>query len=346
MAKKRDESPGYDRLKAVKDAEELKILYIFHGEERYLLERYTERVRDLLIPEGARDFNHRKYDGKKLSVVELAEAVDAMPFLAEHTLVEVWDMDLFKLPEEEKNYLLDVLSDLPDYICLLFVYDTLEFKIDGRVKINGALKKLFEIVEFKRQGQSEIVKWIKRRFKALNKEISSEDAEYLAFLTGGLMATLVTETEKLAAYSGGNVITRNSIDAVVIPVLEAEIYKLTDSITQFDFEGAAVLLSKLIAMREAPQRLVFSIAGKMRQLFSARICVDSGIALSDYMDMCDIRYDFQARNMYQGARRVSHNWCRRAVELSGDTALRLNSGGGEAYELLSQLLAELALVER
>lgn len=43
--------------------------------------------------------------------------------MAERTLVLVTDFDLFKAGEKDREEYIRLLGDLPDYVCLVFVYD-------------------------------------------------------------------------------------------------------------------------------------------------------------------------------------------------------------------------------
>ncbi len=340
MADKRNYGAEFSALK--RDVAENKIgnVYVFDGEERYLLEHYLSEIRKKLVPEGVEEFNHRRFEGKGLDLTALYQAVDALPVFSERTLTEVWDFDFSKLNDEGREGMFSFLSELPDYSCLIFIYDTVIFKLDARVKINAQIKKLLPVVEFRAQEKSDIINWIGRRFKSLGKQIDPGTSEYLAFVSGGLMTPLIGEIEKTAAFCRGTEITRADIDAVVTPVLDAAVYKMTDAIATHRFEDAAAVLSDLIGMNEPAQKIIYSISMKMRQLFAARIYVEKGKSTADLMELCGIRYEFQAKNLLNAARRIDPDWCRRSVRLCADTALSLNSGG--TAECLTVLLMRLA----
>lgn len=128
------EHKGFTQLKADLKVQQLQNAYIFYGEETYLRSRYLQQVRQLLIPAGFEEFNDHHLSGKGLTVQTLTEVVEAMPMMAQHTLVTVEDMDLFKLDEGQRNALIALLEDLPEYCTLIFIYDTLEYKRDGKMK--------------------------------------------------------------------------------------------------------------------------------------------------------------------------------------------------------------------
>lgn len=341
MEKGRKKDPALDNLKKAVAENNIGTLYTFYGEEKYLLEYYLGRIRKQLIPDGLEEFNDKRINGKELNIQRLADEINALPVFSERTLIEIWDYDLGKMNEENGKKLLELLSDLPEYVCIVFVFDLLEFKLDARYKTNAKLKKLLNPVEFKPAAQSDLTAWVTRRFKALDKIIDRDDAEYFVFITGGLMNDMAMEVEKVAAYNKGKNIQRASIDAVVTPALDAATYKMTDAILDRKFNVAAKILGDLLNMQEPSHKIHYSISLKMRQLLAARVLYEGGKGQSQLMDMCGIRFDFQARGMMNAARSVSLNWCKRAVTACSESALALNSGGN-GREILAQLLVELA----
>ena len=341
-AKDNKKDPAFESLKKSIQDGNIGNVYTFFGEERYLLEYYLGRVRKMLIPEGLDGFNMKRINGKDMSVQRLSDELDALPVFCERTLIEVWDWDVSKLNDENAQRMIDLLTEPPEYVCVIFVYDTIEFKLDGRHKTSGKLKKLMNPVEFKQPQQYDLTVWVARRFKALGKQISREDAEYFVFITGGLMNDMVGEVEKVAAYNVPPMIQRTAIDAVVTPALDAAAYKMTDAIMERRFDAAAKILGDLLAMQEPPHKIHFSISMKMRQLLAARVLYEQGKTKDQLMELCGIRFDFQARGMMNAARRVTLPWCRRAVLACSESALALNTGK-DGKEVLAQLLTELAI---
>jgi len=331
---------NYNNLISTLKSGELEMLYIFHGEERYLLERSLSSLRTKVCPDGLDGFNYKRYEGKGLTIDEMEDAVNTFPAFAEKTLVEIHDFDIFK--NDAKERLLDIFSDLPDYVCIVFIYSTIEYKPDGRVKINKEILKHANVVEFVVQDQNNLIKWIMRHYRDAGKSISTSDAEYLAFITGGLMATLNGEIEKTAAYSTKETVTRQDIDAVVTPILDTVAYKLSDALISKENAQALKLLDELFQLREAPHKLIYSISLKMRQLLAARLCIENNLGKSTLMEMCGIRHEFQARILMNTAKRATLSSCRNAVLYCSETALELNSST-EPESRMIELVTKLAL---
>jgi len=297
-------------------------------------------LRALLCPDGLDGFNYKRFEGRGLSIEEVEDAANTLPVFAERTLIEIHDFDIFK--NEAKTRLYDTLSDLPDYVCIVFIYSIIDYKPDGRQKINKEILKHAQVVEFVVQNQDKLIKWIRRHFLDAGKNITSGDAEYLAFITGGFMSSLHGEIEKTAAYAKTKNITREDIDAVVTPVLDTVAYKLTDALVSRDNTLALRLLDELFQMREAPHKLMFSISLKMRQLLAARICTENNLEKNVLMDMCGIRHEFQARSLLSTANKTTLEDCRDAVLSCSMTALELNSSANPESRMI-ELIARLAL---
>lgn len=345
MAQKKTDATEYNALKLAVSSGQLGRFYIFHGEERYLLEFYLEQIRKLLVGNDFAEFNYKRFAGQGISVDELAAACDMLPAFAERTLIEVTDFDLFKANDEVKQKLIQLISDLPDYVCLIFVYDVIEYNPDGRQKLAAIIKKEAKVVEFSVQEQSEIVKWTKKHFSANGKKIDTPTAEHLVFITGGLMTALNIEIDKVSSSTNDDTITRAHIDALVSPVLDAVTYKLTDHIANSDFNAASAVLFDLLSMREPPHKLMFSISLKLRQLLAARLCLEGGRGEKALMDLCGIRFDFQARNLIASAKKITLEDCKRSVILSAETAYRMNLGGDPEDQLV-ELIIRLAVRKR
>ena len=313
-------------------------LYILHGDERYLLERSLGEIRQHICPHGIDGFNYKRFEGKYILADDLGDAIDTLPAFSERTLVEIHDFDIFK--SEQKNRICDILSNLPDYICIVIVFDTVAYKPDGRQKLDKQILDLAEVIEFTVQEQNNLVKWIKRHFKDAQKLISTVDAEYLVHITGGYMSALHSEIGKVAAYAKGETVTRADINAVVIPVLDTVAYMLTDAIIRHDHAVAMRVLDELFQMQEAPHKLIYSISLKMRQLLAARVYIENNLGKNDLIKLCGIRHEFQARSLLDTARRATLGNCREAVLLCSQAAYDLNNSS-EPETRLTELIVKL-----
>ena len=316
--------------------------YLLYGKERYLQDYYGRELRKAVLGSEDDSFNLRLLEGKNLDLQALADAVDAYPSFAERAMVEVRDYDPYQISEDECKRLFAILEDLPDYCCVVFLFDTVEFKPDKRKKkLWEQLKKLVTLVEFPLQGQSELIRWIQKHYNAKGKEITSEDAAYLLFLCGSQMENLTNEIGKTAVYAKNKSVSRADIDAVVVPVVEAETFKLTDALSARDYERASELMYKLFQLGTEPIAVNAAIGSQLRRLYAARLVKEAGgnaITLAQLLGTGD----YTSRQYLRICTSFREAWYLRMIRLSAETDLGMKSSQGDPEDLLRSLFVTMA----
>ena len=337
--KNKPDTSGFDKLKKDLAAGRPGQLYVFHGEEAYLRDYYLGRLREAVLTGGLGEFNRHDLGAKDMSPHALEEAVDCLPMMAERTLVLVTDFDLFKAGEKDREGYIRILSNLPDYCCLVFLYDLIEYKPDARTKLAGAVKAHGTAVNFARQGQRELEDWVRRHFKAQGKDIDSRLCGELIFLCGDLMHGLQQEIGKIAAYAKGPAVTWADIEAVATPQLRAVVFRIADAVGEKKYDEAVSVLGKLYQMQKSPYEIIGALGSQLRQLYSARLAIGQGKGAAYVAQLWGMRYP--ADRLMTSARRFSLPWCRRAVIRCVQTDLAMKSTGQDPKELLTTLLLEL-----
>ena len=346
MAKKPEGPDGLTQLKTDLKQDAPARLYLFHGEEQFLRSHYLSLLKKKILDGPAEEFNFHRFTPENMDLEELARAVEALPMMAERTLIQVDDYDLNRMSESSREALCAILEDIPDYCTLVMVFATVEYKFDGRYKrLKDALGRGLE-VEFCRQSQRELTNWIHRHFQTHGKSISDGLCEYLTFITGGTMTALSGEIEKLAAYCSGAEITRQDIDTVVEPVLDAEVFHLTDAIFDGNYPAALEKLRTLLQMQQEPILLLAAIGSQFRRLLWARTAMGAGQGegcLSDMLQSSTGRapHSFVVRKTMSAARKVSDQFCERAMTLCVEADARLKGSGGDPRRTLELLLLQL-----
>ncbi len=338
--KNKPDTSGFDKLKKDLSAGTPGQLYLFHGEETYLRDHYLGRLRDAVLSGGLGEFNRHDLAGKDMSPHALEEAVDCLPILTERTFVLVTDYDLFKAGEKDREEYLRILGNLPDYCCVVFLYDLIEYKADARTKLAAAVKKYGTAVNFVRQGQRELTDWVRRHFRAQGKDIEPRLCEELIFLCGDLMQNLQQEVGKISAYAKGERITRGDIEAVATPQLSAVVFRIADAIGEKNYDKAAKVLGELYQMQKSPYEIMSALGKQLRQLYSARLALDQRRDAAWVGRLWGMKYPMD--RLMVSARRFSLPWCRRAVVRCAQTDLAMKSTGQDPKELLTTLLLELA----
>lgn len=344
MAKKNDQDKQdkLQELKAAIRSGSPARLYIFHGEEIFLLNHYFGQLKKTLLDDLTESFNFHRLNNENFDIQSFADSVEAMPMMAEHTLVQVDEVDIFKLPEADRNKVAEILSDIPDYCTVVFTYETLSWKPDKRLKkLWDAVQSNGVEVEFTKQGQRELIAWVSRHFLALGKRVSNDLCAYLIDITGGTMTALAGEIAKIASYSGADEIVKADIDAVTEPVMDAVVFQMTDLLGEGKYGQALQKLQTLLKMQQEPLGILGAIGGHFRRLSAARTLLDNGRGAVDLMKLYHLP-DYPARKTMDAARRFRPEFCAKAAELVLETDYKMKTSFDEPERLLELLILQLA----
>ena len=342
MAKQQNNSSALQELKAAIKEKRPQRLYIFHGEEVFLLNHYLQQLKKLLIDDLTESFNFHRLNNETFDLQSFADAVENLPMMEEYTMVQVDEIDLFKMNEADRNKIAEIISDIPEYCTVVFTYETVAWKPDKRLKkLWDAVEENAEIVEFAKQEQRDLIAWITRHFLANQKRISGELCAYLIDITGGTMTALSSEIKKICAYSGAEEICRGDIDAVVEPVLDAVVYQMTDMLGQKQYAQALLKLQQLLKMQQEPIAILGAIGSHFRRISTARVLIDNGRTASELASIYKIS-EYPARKTMESARRFSTQFCKKASELILETDYRMKTSFDEQERLLEMLLLQLA----
>lgn len=342
MARKEDTQAALQELKTAIKEKCPGRLYVFHGEEIFLLNYYLVKLKNLLIDDLTESFNYHRLTNETFDVQAFADAVENLPMMAEFSMVQVDDIDIFKLGEDARNKIGEVLSDIPDYCTVVFTYETVEWKLDNRYKkLAAAFADNGCIVEFPKQEQRDLVSWITRHFLTNKKRITPDLCAYLIELTGGTMTALSGEISKICAYSGADEICKADIDAVVEPVMDAVVFQMTDMLSAGQFPKALGKLQQLLKMQQEPIAILGAIGMHLRRISTARVLLDNGRPAAELASLYGLS-DYAARKTMDTCRRFRPEFCKKTAELILETDYRMKTSFDEQERLLELLLLQIA----
>ncbi len=317
-------------------------LYVLYGEETYLRDYYFGKLREQLVGGAMEEFNLHILSADQVTPRSLEDTIDCLPVMSQRTMIQITDFDLFRGREEDRKEFARILAEIPDYCCVVFVYDLVPYQPDNRTKLAAAIRDHGLAVQFARQEQGDLIDWIRRRFRALGRDITPDVARYLIFQCGDLMNGLIGEIEKVGAYARGARITQQDIDAVVIPQLDAVVFQMTDAISAGNFDKAASVLGDLYQMQEPPVKILFSLGKQIRQIYSARLALEARRGTDYLVQLWGMRSAYPAQKLLDSARRFNLDWCRWAVVRCGEADMAMKSGS-DGNEVLTTLLMELSV---
>lgn len=241
---------------------QLKRLYLLFGEEAYLRKQYRDRLKSAII--GDDTMNYHYYEGKNISVGEVIDLAETMPFFAERRLIVIENSGLFKSGGEQ---LAEYLSAQAETVYFVFV----ETEVDKRSKLYKAAQSKGSVVEFGEQDEATLKRWILGMMKKEGKNISQNALQYLLEKTGTDMENIRKETEKLFCYClDKDAIEIADIEEICVKRLSSHIFDMVSAIADKKQTLALELYYELLALKEPPMRILFLIARQFNMLLQVK----------------------------------------------------------------------------
>ncbi len=316
-------------------------LYVLYGAESYLTEQYARMIARQTVEEDFAVFNLQRFDGQTATPEELAQAVEALPMMAEKKCVLVRDADAGGADGERLLALLDGLSP---YCVLVFWQITVQpDKRKGWTAFLRRAEELGCVVNFERKTATEAAKILVSGAKRRGCTLSGEDARYLVEQAGNDLQLLLGELDKLAALADGGTITRQLIDTAGTKNLEARVFDLSKAILQGKTEQAYDLLHRLFMLREEPVAVLGVLSNAYADLYRAKIAAAGGqTAESLAADFKNYKgKEFRLRNAARDAAHLRVETLRDCLQILADADAALKLGRGQERILLEQTVTRL-----
>lgn len=343
MAKEKAPSHNPIELKKMLKAGEYARVYVFFGEESFLRNHYVSQLKKQVVDDLTESFNFHKMTQENFDISAFSNSVESLPVMAEHTLIWIDDIDIFKFPEDERETMAQLLSDIPEYCIVLFTYETVAWHPDGRFKkLYQAMVENGYVVEFAKQSEADLIPWIIRHFSANGKNIAPNLCKYLIELSGGTMTALAGEIKKICAYSGTDTIVKSDIDEVVEPVLDVLVYGITKSLSNGNYAAALTQLQQVLKRQEKPVAVLGVIGTHFRELSAARVVLDSGEGYGKLAKLFPKRQEFVIKRLLNSAKNFSPRFYKAAAKLILQADLHLKTSYDEPERILEMLIMELA----
>lgn len=321
------------KLKQQLKAEEIKNIYLFCGEEKFLVDMYLKKIADMVIDGGFREFNYCFYNEDNESFEAFANDVESYPTMAEKKVIILKNTKFVKLKEYQKP-LAEIFKNIPEYAVIIIVEEEAS-------KIKKALSDIInekgEIVEFKKQNVSDLRAWISIQLSAKKKQMGNEDAEYLINLCERSMEKLSVECEKLCSSTETSVITRQMIDALVKVPVQYRVFEMADHLLSGNAESAYKILNGFKINREQPIVIFINIYRQLSDLYMFRIMNEEGKNASVFLAP---NRKWLASKLSAESKRYPKEKIREGMRICAEYDLQIKSGNLEGFAALEMMMAE------
>lgn len=249
-------------------------LYLLYGEEAYLRRQYRDKLKAALVPQEDA-MNCSVYSGKDINANEVVDLAGTMPFFAERRVVIVENSGWFKSGNDQ---IAALVKSLPDTTCMIFV----EAEVDKRGKLFKAVTANGCAALCEMQDEATLRKWVMGLLKKENKSITPDALNLLLDKTGTNMENIRREVEKLVCYRYyEDGITAADVEELCIVQIQNQIFDMVEAVAQKKQKQALGLYYNLLALKEAPMKILALTARQFHMLLQVKEMKSKGYQESD-----------------------------------------------------------------
>ena len=261
--------------KELKD-KKLNSIYLFYGEEQFLLESMVKKIKNL-FGELLSGINYIQID--ETNVEQLISDIETPAFGYEKKLIIIKNPGLLKKEGKKKNqklselktkvneYISENIEQIKETTVLIFIEDDIE-----KQSLYKTIDKNGVVCNFEALKPAQTMKRIKAICNAYKVNIEDSTLRYFIEECGTNMQDLINEVRKLIEYAGENgTITKEAVDLLCIKQINSIIFDLTDNLGKKNVKEAIRVLHNLIYTKEPIQRILITLYNHFKKLYMVKL---------------------------------------------------------------------------
>ena len=265
-------------------------VYLFSGEEDYLIRYYLKSLRERIGGDEAfAVFNNPVFDGEEIDFQAILEAIKSPPMMNDYKLIEWRHADFTRLKESELDSLEEIISACEEYSYSIVAFTAIEEGVDfGTAKKPSAFIKRFDkgmkILRFEKSTENQLYAWLKKHFDSQGVTVTLDTVKALVFRSGRSMDVLAGEVDKLCALAlsrGKTAVTPEDVNEVASSTPECDTFALSNAILDRNRHRAYLALEEMKSRRVDHTIIMGMIARTFDDLTAVSHLLDEGLGAQE-----------------------------------------------------------------
>jgi DNA polymerase-3 subunit delta len=246
----------------------VKPLYLFYGDEEFLMDRALAR-----LEEGLTD----QWGEAPVKVVREAQEIELPEFLTESRVASLWGPgQLLVLRRLELNAA--ALQAVNDYLAhpaprawVVLLAEGAKTRDLAKNPVWGRLQREEAALGFYHLKEAELFQWLNQEAKGLGKTLALAAAQRLVEIVGNNLADLSQELEKLALYAGDEkTLTPNLVNRLATHSRSFNIFALVEALGDPSPNKRLTALGQLLDLGEKEPKILGMLARQVRLLIRVK----------------------------------------------------------------------------
>ncbi len=312
-------------------------LYLFYGEEEFLIQEAVDLIIKKVVDPGASDFNFSTLYCRDTTVSDIVNIAQTLPFMSEKRLVIAKELEALKAADAGE--LVSYLASPSPSTCLVMVSN--QRKYDKKSIISSVEAAGGAVTAFYQPYDSEVAAWISGWARSRGLSMQADAVQYIKQAIGNDLQKIHNELQKVEIYvEDRKEVSLADVRLVVGDFREYTSFDLVEAIGRKNGEKAFQILAKILREGEQPVSLLGMVAWNFRRLFKAKGMEAAGMEYGEIKKKMGI-FAFQSAAFQEQMRRFTLDELRDAfnVMLSTDSALK--SSGVDNKLLLDRMILKL-----
>lgn len=323
----------------------IKNFYFIFGEEKYMVEYYTNKVISSTLKDNINDFNFSSFSFNTLNLDKLADSIEAISFISPMKCVKVVNLDIEKLSTDELKRMKSIICDLPNTTVFIISQTAIDINVKKSSKWQSFIKvceKNGNVIECKKLSRSALVRQISNWTNKLGSEISIDVANYLVESCSDNLLELKSEIQKLSSFKYGNKITKNDIDKIVSKRLEVNVFELSKLILKNNAIEAINNLNTLLYNKEDPIAILSILASFFIDMYR----IKTAELYTQYIDGLTKYFNYKGKEFRLS---IASRYCKsitidkiiNCIEILTETDTKLKSSKINNKVLINEMIGNL-----
>lgn len=321
-------------------------VYLLFGDEPALLSLYRKKLISRLCNDGA---DPDRFDGKRLDLPALADAVSLLSMFGGRRVTEVADLAPEQLSEPDCKALCALLGEIPPDSTLLLVCeaDSLDLKKGKNAKrLHAAADAAGAVLTLNRRTSAELRATLRNRCQKKGCELSSDEANLLIERCGDDLAALLNECDKLCAYAQGRPITAAMIRTLCTGTISADLYAVAKLMLRRRPQPVLDEIDALLRSRQPAALILANLGGAFSDLARGCAARSAGKNGADLAADFSYRFAWKAANALRDSNGLDAKRVQRVCEILCEAETTLKSASCDERVLLETAVVRSMLALR